>query len=275
MRIKKVKHHKGRSGWKAAIAGVLILGMMSFGFVGLATAQDAKAQALLDKVIAAHGGMQAWDNLTDMTFTITQVVLGSRGEVTGARVSLYCMKRYGKVRVETITGKGLLVQGFDGQKPWVTLAGRPDTSDEALKRAHFQSANWWYWMGIPFKLKDPGVTLRHKGTATFRGKPADVLEVTFRQGVGKTNDRYTYYIDPQTYHILFVEFQLEAGIWPGVGGPTPRRSAWLDYKEEGPFTMHTKRIFYGDPGLNKRQAILFFGDFQFNTGLPDKLFTAP
>lgn len=275
MGIKKVKHHHGWSAWKAAVAGVLILGMVPFGFASLARAQDPAADALLDKVIAVHGGMQAWDNLTDMTFTITRVVLDAQGEVTGAHVSLYCMKRYGKIRVETITGKGLLVQGFDGQKPWVTLAGRPDTSEEALKRAHFQSANWWYWMGIPFKLKNPGVILHHKETATFRGKPVDVLEVTFQQGVGKTNDRYTYYIDPQTYHILFVEFQLQPGVWPGVGGPTPRRSAWLDYKKEGPFTMHTKRIFYGDSELTKRQAILFFGDFQFNTGLPDKLFTAP
>ncbi len=275
MGIKKVKHHHGWSAWKAAVAGVLILGMVPFGFASLAGAQDPEADSLLDKVIAVHGGMQAWDNLMDMTFTITRVVLDAQGEVTGAHVSLYCMKRYGKIRVETITGKGLLVQGFDGQKPWVTLAGRPDTSDEALKRAHFQSANWWYWMGISFKLKDPGVILHHKGTATFRGKPVDVLEVTFQQGVGKTNDRYTYYIDPQTYHILFVEFQLQPGVWPGVSGSTPRRSAWLDYKKEGPFTMHTKRIFYGDAELTKRQAILFFGDFQFNTGLADKLFTAP
>src|SRR3990172_1987491 len=108
MRIKKVKHHNGRFGWKAAIGGVLIMGMVPFGFAGLARAQDAKTQALLDKVIAVHGGMEAWDNLTDMTFTITRVVLGPQGEVTGAHVSLYYMKPYGKIRAETITGKGLL-----------------------------------------------------------------------------------------------------------------------------------------------------------------------
>ena len=149
------------------------------------------------------------------------------------------------------------------------------TKKEALKRAHFLSVNWWYWMGIPFKLKDPGVILQHKGTSTFRGGPIDILEATFQQGVGKTNDRYIYYIDQKTYHILFVEFQLQPGVWPKVGGPTPRRSTWLDYKKEGPFTIHTKRIFYGNPELTDKRAILLFGDFQFNTGLPDKLFAAP
>ncbi len=271
----KEEHNKSRSLLNALIASVLAAGISLVGFPGSASAQDPKAQVLLEKVIAAHGGMQAWDNLKDMTFTITRVGLSPQGGVAGARVSLYYMKRHGKARVETVTGKGLLIQGFDGQKPWVTLGGRPVTKKEALKRAHFLSVNWWYWMGIPFKLKDPGVILRYKGTSTFRGGPIDILEATFQQGVGKTNDRYIYYIDQKTYHILFVEFQLQPGVWPKVGGPTPRRSTWLDYKKEGPFTIHTKRIFYGNPELTDKRAVLLFGDFQFNTGLPDKLFAAP
>ncbi len=269
---KKARHHKGL---KTAVAGVLALGMALAGFPGSVTAQDARAQTLLGKIISAHGGMQAWDNLKDMTFTITRVALNPQGDVAGATVSLYFMKRHGKTRVETITSKGVLVQGFDGQKPWVTLDGRPETSEEALKRAHFLSVNWWYWMGIPFKLKDPGVILRYKKTSTFRQKPIDILEVTFQQGVGKTADRYTYYVDQKTYHILFVEFQLQPGVWPKVGGPTPRRSTWLDYKKEGAFTMHTKRIFYENAELTDKRAILLLRDFKFNTGLPDKLFVAP
>ena len=269
---KKTGHHKPL---KTTLAGLLALGIMLAGFPKSVTAQDSRAQTLLEKVIAAQGGMQAWDNLKDMTFTITRVSLDSRGDVAGANVSLYHMKRHGKTRVETITGKGLLVQGFDGQKPWVTLDGRPETSEEALKRAHFLSVNWWYWMGIPFKLKDPGVILRYNGSSTFRGKRVDILEVTFQKGVGETNDRYTYYIDRKTYHIVFVEFQLQPGVWPKVGGPTPRRSTWLDYKKEGPFTLHTKRIFYGSAKLTDKRAVLLFRDFTFNTGLPDTLFAAP
>lgn len=272
---RKAVHHKGLSAWKAAAAGVLTVGMSLVIFPNPARAQDARAQTLLQKVVVAHGGMQAWENLRDMTFTITRVALDPRGDVAGAQVSLYYMKRHGKARVETITGKGLLVQGFDGQKPWVTLDGKPKTSEAVLKRAHFLSVNWWYWMGIPFKLKDPGVIVRHKGTLTFRGKPVDILEATFQQGVGETNDRYTYYIDQKNYHILFVEFQLQPGVWPKVGGPTPKRSTWLDYNKEGPITMHTKRIFYGNPELTDKRAILLFRDFTFNSGLPDKLFAAP
>ena len=272
---RKTEHHTGLSQLKKTVVGVLVLGVALVGFLGSAGAQDARAQALLEKVIAAHGGMQAWHDLKDMTFTITQVALNPQGHVAGATVSLYYMKRHGKTRVETITSKGLLVQGFDGQKPWVTLGGRPETSEEALKRAHFLSVNWWYWMGVPFKLKDPGVMLRYKGGSTFRGKPIDILEVMFEKGVGETSDRYTYSIDQKTYQILCVEFQLQPGVWPNVGGPTPGRSTWLDYKKEGPFTLHTRRIFYGNPELTDKRAILLLHDFKFNTGLPDQLFAAP
>jgi hypothetical protein len=263
------------AGGKTLVAGLLVLGVALAGLPAPAVAQNANAEALLDNVIAAHGGMQAWEGLRDMTFTLTRVALTPQGDVAGAGVSLYFMKRDGKARVESVTGKGLLVQGFDGQRPWVTLAGKPETGQEARKRAHFQAVNWWYWMGIPFKLKDPGVILRAKGAATFRGKSVQALEVTFQPGVGATNDRYTYYIDPESHHILFVEFQLQPGVWPGVGGPAPSRSAWLDYKQEGPFRMHTKRIFYGNPELTDKRATILFRDFQFNTGLSDQLFGAP
>lgn len=257
-------------------AGLVLLGLASalFGLADGVRGQDPQAQTLLGKMIAAHGGMQAWESLKDMAFTLTVVRLTPHGDVASAQVSLHYLKRHGKGRVETVTGRGFLVQGFDGQRPWVTLGGRADTSEDALKRAHFQAVNWWYWMGIPFKLRDPGVILRHRGAASVRGKPVEVLEATFGSD-GEPTDRFTYYVDPETAHIVFVEVQLKPGVWPGVGGPNVGRSVWLDYKPVGPFTMHTRRISYGDPELTDRRAIVLFGDFQFNTGLPDRLFRAP
>ncbi len=262
----------GVSAWAAACLALLAVVM---GTAGTASGQDARAQALLDKVIAAHGGMQAWDGLTDVTFTLSRIVLGPQGEEIAAAKSLYYLKRHGRARVDSITGKGVQVEGFDGEKPWVTVNGKPETSEEALRRAHFQAVNWWYWMGVPFKLKDPGVILTHKGTGSFRGRPVEVLEATFQPGIGRTSDRYTYSIDPETGHVLFVEFQLQPGVWPGIGGPAPLRSVWLDYKRVGPFMMHTRRIFYRDAELNTRAFVLLFGDFQVNSGLPDRLFRAP
>ncbi len=264
----------GRWARNAATASLALLAAVT-GLADAARAQDARAQALLEKAITAHGGMQAWQGLQDMTFTLTRIDLGPQGEEAAASKSLYYLKREGKARVESITGQGVRVEGFDGEKPWVTVNGKPEAGAEALRLAQFQSVNWWYWMGIPFKLKDPGVILTYKGRASFRGKPVEILQATFQPGVGSTNDRYAYSIDPKTGRILFVEFQLQPGVWPGVGGPTPLRSTWLDHKQVGPFTMHTRRVFYGDAKLNHRALVILFGDFQVNTGRDDRLFRAP
>lgn len=255
---------------RAAI-GLLLLASALFGLRRSVAGEDL--QALLDKVIAAHGGMDAWVTLKDMTFMLSRATLTPQGDVAEARVSLYRLKRHGKARVETVTGKGLLVEGFDGVRPWAMLHGSHLSDPETLKRAHFQAVNWWYWMGIPFKLRDPGAIVREREMVTFQGKPVHVLEVTFATE-GPT-DRFTYYVDPETYHIVFVETDLKPGVWPGVGGRGPGWSTWHDYRVVGPFVMHTKRIFYGDRELTDKRAVVLFGDFQFNTGLSDSLFRAP
>ena len=236
---------------------------------------DPVAQALVERVIAAHGGLEAWTRLQDLSFTSTRVTLTPAGDVTGARVSLHLLKRPDKSRVETLTGQGLLIEGFDGRRAWVTLAGQPDQSPAALTRAHFQAVNWWYWMGIPFKLKDPGVIVRHAGTATVQGQPVEMLDVTFRPGVGLTSDHFTYYVDPASAHIRAVRVELQPGVWPGVGGGPPSWSAWDGYRTVGPFTIHTRRIQYADPELTERRSIALFGDFRIDSHLPDRLFTAP
>ena len=259
------------SAWRRAAIGLLLLASGLLGFQGSVSGQDV--QALLDRVIVAHGGMDAWVALKDMTFTLTVVSLTPQGEVAGARVSLYRLKRHGKARVETVTGDGVLVEGFDGERSWALLHGRRLTEADRLTRAHFQAVNWWYWMGIPFKLRDPGVVLRERPLATFQGKPVHVLEATF--AVEGPTDRFTYYVDPVTYHIVLVETDLKPGVWPGVGGRGPGWSTWHDYRAVGPFMMHTKRIFYGNRELTDKRGILLFGDFQFNTGLPDSLFNSP
>lgn len=260
---------------RVAAIGLLALAATLGARPGAVQAQGARAQALVDQVIAVHGGMEAWSTLKDLAFTITSVTQAPTGDATGARVSLYYLKRPDKIRVETLTGQGLRIEGFDGRRPWVVLGGQPVTGADALKRAHFQAVNWWYWMGIPFKLRDPGVILRHQGSATILGLPVEVLDVTFEPGVGHTSDHFTYYVDPESHQIRFVTVRLQPGIWPGVGSSTPSWSAWLDYKPVGPFTMHTKRILYSGLDLGTKRAVALFADFRINSGLSDQLFTAP
>ena len=52
-----------------------------------------------------------------------------------------------------------------------------------------------YWMFMPYKLKDTGVTLRHLGAAEMLdGRSAEILQLTF-DGVGETpENKYLVYV---------------------------------------------------------------------------------
>jgi hypothetical protein len=70
---------------------------------------------------------------------------------------------------------------------------------EVLAQAHSIWINDAYWLVMPYKLKDTGVTLRYGGEkVTEDGRMADVLELTFRE-VGDTPDnRYLVFVDRES-----------------------------------------------------------------------------
>jgi hypothetical protein len=57
-----------------------------------------------------------------------------------------------------------------------------------------------YWLVMPYKLLDPGVTLKYSGVRPMAdGRPADVLTLTFGEGVGYTpNNRYEVFVAQDT-----------------------------------------------------------------------------
>jgi hypothetical protein len=73
--------------------------------------------------------------------------------------------------------------------------------EEARKlkeRAYAVWINNSYWLVMPFKLQDPGVTLKYVGEGkTMEGAAADILEMTFAN-VGLTpQNKYHLWIDKQ------------------------------------------------------------------------------
>ncbi|MBI3077851.1 MAG: hypothetical protein HYY85_12850 [Deltaproteobacteria bacterium] len=239
-----------------------------------APAQDGQADALANRMIEAAGGMAAWDRMQDVSFKLTVIPHNPQGEPAAAAVSVYWLKRPYRGRMETLDENGHLVLGFDGEKAWGMRNGKPVTDATTLKRAQFLPLNWWYWLGIPFKLKDPGVVLAHKGTATLQGRQVERLEATFRPGTGATSsDRYLYYVNPQTARVELVEFWLQEGVWPGAGGA--RHGFWSDYQKVGDITTHTRRVAYGDRERRVKASVLLFSAFKVNQGIPDSMVKAP
>jgi len=151
---------------------------------------DAQAIELADSVMEGLGGRAAWDQ----TRFVSWKFFGRRA---------HFWDRYtGDIRVEGV--------GREDEKPYLILMnlhsmegrawrdGEEVAGEELGELLELGEAAWIndsYWMFMPYKLKDSGVTLRYLGARTMEdGRAAEVLELTFRD-VGRTPDnKYHVYV---------------------------------------------------------------------------------
>ncbi len=151
---------------------------------------DPAAVALADDVMERMGGREAWDATRHIEFDF----FGSRR---------YTWDRYtGDVR---IAGEGresgtpyVILMNVNTGEGRATESGREVTDPARLAEMLEGGRRVWindtYWLLMPYKLKDTGVTLRHLGSRDMEdGRAADVLELTFRDvGVTPQNKYHVY-----------------------------------------------------------------------------------
>ncbi|WP_420388561.1 hypothetical protein [Roseivirga sp.] len=153
---------------------------------------DAKAMAIADEVMEAMGGRKAWDNTRHIAWNFF-----------GAR-DLVWDKWTGDVRVDARNTTYLININDNSGK--VFIDGREVTDADSLADLVQRGKRAWindsYWLLMPFKLKDSGVTLKYMGEEMTRDSiPSEKLELTF-EGVGVTpNNRYWVWVD-QSDHLV-------------------------------------------------------------------------
>lgn len=159
-------------------------------------ARDSAADALLSRWIAAAGGLRVWDAVRDMRYTVTTIWYDSTGAERRRRPRFVWIEKFDggfRVRVERTEPEGKYVQVWGGQSSWATLNGQPvpDTA-RAAREVLYVAGDLTYWVGLPWKLRDPGVNLRYfarDSLAEGRG-----FAVTFAGGTGEhPGDRYWYF----------------------------------------------------------------------------------
>lgn len=188
---------------------------------------DLLARLLADKCMLAMGGREAWDN----TRYISWNFLGRRDHLWD--------KSTGDVRIEDPANAITILMNIHSKEGSVFKNGAlmTDSTDHFLKKGY----GWWvndsYWLVMPFKLKDSGVTLRYYGEDTTKnGKPADVVQLTFEK-VGLTPQNiYEVWIDTDTKLVSQWAF------YPDSSSAEPRFIIpWDDYKQYGDIMLSGKR----------------------------------
>ena len=193
---------------------------------------DPKAIAIADEVMKQMGGRKAWDDLKIISWNF----FGTR--------KLVWNKQTGKVRVDNLR-EGLLetviINLNDTTDVQLKMSGEVITQPDSLsKYGGYGKAAWIndsYWVVMPFKLKDSGVTLRYmREDTTLTGESAHILQLTFDE-VGVTpENRYEVYVSKERKLVAqWAFYRTQDQLEPNFNYP------WDDYKEYSGVLLATDR----------------------------------
>ncbi len=163
------------------------------------TAEDTTLQpqypAHIAKIFNAHGGIQRWDEMNSLAFTIEKE--------TGNETHLTDLKS----RKVTITTEKYRL-GFDGDRVWLaqdSLAFKPE-------RARFYHNLMFYFYAMPFVLGDDGITYSDAEPLEFEDTFYPGTKISFGEGVGDApDDNYIIYSDPNTNQMVWLAYTVTYG----------------------------------------------------------------
>ncbi len=198
---------------------------------------DERAIQLADRVMDALGGRAAWD----ATRALSWVFFDRRRHVWDRRTD--------DVRIESFDEEGeveaVLLMNLRTRQGRAWRRGVEVTEQEplaeALEAGYRQWINDSYWLIMPYKLKDSGVTLGWLGERPLPdGRAADVLELRFT-GVGVTpENRYEVYVARDTGLVEQWSFFRESGDeQPAFSTP------WADWRRYGAIRLSGDRGEFG------------------------------
>jgi hypothetical protein len=171
--------------------------------VAAAPARAGDADAVIERMVDAHGGMSAWRDAPSVTFTDEW----SRPGSDDTRRSIVQVEQGRRRAILEFPAMDATI-GWDGEKAWsVNWAGGPP---------RFLALLNYYFVCLPWLVEDPGVILHEPRSATLWDDPTEYISVrvTYQPGTGDTpDDYYVLFIDPQTYLLRGCEYVVT---YPGL-----------------------------------------------------------
>lgn len=210
---------------------------------------DPAAVELADSIMMAMGGRENWDN----TRFISWNFFGRR--------NLVWDKLKGDVRIESLPDSTIYLVNIHDLRGRVKIKNQEITDPDSLRIMLERGKSIWindsYWLFMPFKLKDTGVSLSYLGEdTTLTGLRCNVLELKF-DNVGDTpENKYRIYVDLQDNLVKQWAYYNDAAqdsasqIWP-----------WDNYQQYGRILLSADR----SDGKGPR-------DVRIDEKLPQKIF---
>jgi len=211
---------------------------------------DPEAVVVADRVMDAMGGRKHWDN--------TRLICWNFFD----RRDLIWDKLTGDVRIQSSNDNTLYLLNINTMEGRVMRDGEEMTDPDSLRKYVERGKRIWindsYWLVMPYKMKDSGVTLKYMGEdESESGLTCDVVQMTF-EDVGVTPyNKYLVWVDKASSLVRqWAYFQYDTLDAPRWVRP------WDDWAQHGDVLLSANR---GDRAVNN---IHVFAE------LPEKVFTS-
>jgi len=210
-------------------AAAAALALVSVAPAPAAAASDPAAVAIAERALESLGGREAWRGTRYLRFDWAV----ERGGKPVVRRAHFWDKWKGDYRLEAASREGepfVVVMNLKTREGRAWSGGR-ELEGEALKAQLEDAFGAWtndtYWLLAPFKLLDPGVSLKLAGSESKDGKTWDKVELGF-DSVGLTpKDRYWVWVDRETGLVDRWDYVL------GGGDDPPTSWTWEGWAEHG------------------------------------------
>jgi hypothetical protein len=229
---------------------------------------DRMADSLVHVLIEAAGGMQRfWEMETARFILTTEWWDVDEPRIRRTRPRYITIDRRDgqeRGRLERWEGDNLILQGFDGDTAWATMNGEflePGHMDR--DQVEYVASDVNYWIGLPYKLRDPGLTLHYDGRD---GEGRHDVRVTFEPGIGEYQDVWHYYFQDGEPWPVEITYQED-------GSTNVNRTRWEDIQTVDGYTFVGRRVSLNAQG--RVRLVVATSDFTFNPVLEEGVFSEP
>lgn len=222
---------------------------------------EKKGEEILNKSIAAHGGMERWDSFEGLSYNLM-----NSGQSLYQITQLKDRRTYSKADSFSL--------GNDGKVAW----SLPNAEKVPGKSAAFYYNLDFYFVAIPFVLKDKGVHTSYEGQTIIQDKAYETLKVTFGDAVGTSpEDVYFLYLDPETYLLRILTYSVS--FFNKEAATINSAKVYSEYKDvQGILMPHKMQNYQWKDGLMGANTNhdRDFSDFKFIEKIADtKIFEVP
>jgi hypothetical protein len=149
---------------------------------------DPAAVELADSIMSAMGGRSNWNKTRYISWNFS------------GRRNLIWDKQSGRVRIESPEDHAVYLINVNNGQGKVQVNGKEIIEKDSLQKLLLAARNIWindsYWLIMPFKLKDTGVTLKYLGEDTLQtGGKCNVVDLMFTDKGSTSESKYRIYID--------------------------------------------------------------------------------